>query len=338
MFLLNNSAPFVAKINRKHSICLYVLAIVLITLFGCEELNKPEDTVTGSITGTVFDAHTETPIPGVLISIKKGRYTTDTNGEYSLSSIDAGERIIEAYRGDYAPYSKSIIIPSDAEVLHNIYLTKTLENSTGSITGKLRTTVLDQVIDIYLSTSKHAVVNSSGTFILTDVIPGTHSVYLDMDSNFFDEAISGITVYPSSNTDLGQIELRDLFIDAVVSADSSVEQANLCIGYSDLTDYAIIPDSSWMIFDLGLNEELQNDYDIEPDFILDIAAVDNAVDSVRVFVSENNANTFEYIVDQARVSELWYYDISDVTTSKIRFVRIETFKGAIKFKYCKIIK
>jgi Domain of unknown function (DUF1929)/Carboxypeptidase regulatory-like domain len=60
----------------------------------------------GTITGTVTDSGTHSPIAGATVSYSGGSTTTNGSGNYTLANVPAGEHVITASKSGYATVSK----------------------------------------------------------------------------------------------------------------------------------------------------------------------------------------------------------------------------------------
>lgn len=121
-----------------HSILKYFVPIFF--LFACTIPFAATAQSTGSIEGTVIDAQTDEPIPGVNIvipSINKGA-ATDTEGFFSITSIPTGSYEIEFSFLGYQNHTQSVTIEEDQQLELTISLTPSQVTMEGITVTSLR--------------------------------------------------------------------------------------------------------------------------------------------------------------------------------------------------------
>jgi hypothetical protein len=96
-----------------------------------------EDTLTGVITGTVFDMVTGLPVQGACISIPGTNfsYVTPLNGNYLVSGVPSGTMLIECSKPGYFNSSSLVTIPLNDTVVHNFQLQPNNMQSPENLTG-----------------------------------------------------------------------------------------------------------------------------------------------------------------------------------------------------------
>ena len=78
-----------------------------------------------SLTGTVRDRETGSPVPGAVISLphQQQRTLTDSLGRYRLPGIAAGPREISAHRIGYGSWTVSVLVPDSGTVTVEVVIT-----------------------------------------------------------------------------------------------------------------------------------------------------------------------------------------------------------------------
>jgi hypothetical protein len=86
----------------------------------------------GTLTGTVTDSATSSPIQGVTVSYAGGSTTTDANGNYTLSNVMPGEVLVTFSKTGYATVSRTQAVAGGSSTTLNVALAPP-----GTITGKV---------------------------------------------------------------------------------------------------------------------------------------------------------------------------------------------------------
>jgi len=239
----------------KSLLLLFVLGIT-VSISGCSSNGTSTNNDIGFLKGVVTDQETGDPLANAELSTGTFTVISSADGSYMFENIPTGSRSIFITHELYDPQTVDVDIIKDDTVSQDVALTF---GGYGKITGTVQTDG-----SLPSTTFKLAVVGSADTFdvaengqILTDYIPiGTLTVDIIPADYYFIQRITDVEVSRKSTTDIGNIALRDLFVDHVVD-DTCFIDDNGCVGF-DQYDYAYTDPQGCndeLIVDLGANEE-----------------------------------------------------------------------------------
>ncbi len=147
------------------------LLISILIIASCE---LPSNEETASISGTVKNVGTNTPISGVIVRCDDKTSTTGQDGVYQISNIVLGEYQLTASKSDYELYSNTVTISSSG-TNHNIYLTSNISGA--SVWGYIRhvtgTAIAGAVVEI-ANMSDHT--DATGRYQLPSVPQGNQII------------------------------------------------------------------------------------------------------------------------------------------------------------------
>jgi len=133
----------------------------------------------GSVTGTLTDSTTDSPIAGGSVSADTGQSdTTDVNGEYTLSDVPAGDRTVTAAATGYVSQQKSATVTDGAATVVDFALVPESSGGTGSVKGKVtdaQGAKLGGVL-IETDTGQSATTNRGGRYNMDGVPEGSRTV------------------------------------------------------------------------------------------------------------------------------------------------------------------
>jgi len=109
------------------------------------ETPEPDETITGTITGTILD-DTGAPVEGVLVQAGDVSTTTGSNGAYSLE-VDEGDYYVEASKDGYSQGIKSVKV-SEETTYEADFTLRVLSTGTGD--GKTISVITRHGADIML--------------------------------------------------------------------------------------------------------------------------------------------------------------------------------------------
>lgn len=124
----NINSTEVAKFEIKDKVTDLYFALNHKELSGSPDLELP--VLVGSVSGQVTDASTGEPLPGttvVLQEIQRGA-STDTEGRYTISSVEAGTYTLSVSFVGYKKYTETIQIQDNEETVINVSLQPDLLN------------------------------------------------------------------------------------------------------------------------------------------------------------------------------------------------------------------
>ncbi len=154
-------------------------------------------TARGSISGTVSDASTNSPIAGASVSCACGNVTTDANGRYSYPSLAPGGYNLSVSASGYGSQNASVTVSAGAATTKNFQMTAL----PGSITG----TVSDAVTHLGVGgatvscTCGNATTVADGSYTIGNVTPGTYSLTASA-TDYTAQSVGNVTVSRNAAT------------------------------------------------------------------------------------------------------------------------------------------
>jgi len=137
----------------------------------------PEPT-TGTVEGIATDQTTGSALEGVRVLIGSTEVTTESDGHYRLTGIDAGERNIIAEKSGYNHYSETVIVEAGNVTLHDIHMVP--EPKHGAVQGHVtNASTGDPIRGITISitgTSTKTQTDKNGFYLITGVLAGTNKI------------------------------------------------------------------------------------------------------------------------------------------------------------------
>lgn len=132
----------------------------------------------GTITGTIRDVNTSSPLSGVTVSSDVNvTATTDANGVYTMS-VASGLRILTASLNNYLSSTAVVFVNANQTVTQDLYLAPT-NAAQGTVNGTVRDAVNNQPIGdvtIQVTGGPSTTTNASGFYTLS-LNPGTHAIF-----------------------------------------------------------------------------------------------------------------------------------------------------------------
>jgi protocatechuate 3,4-dioxygenase beta subunit len=137
--------------------------------------------VAGTISGTVTQAGSTTPIVGATVSYSGGSATatTDNSGAYTLSNIAAGTYTVTASATGYQSSSQTgvgVTVGTTTTANFSLTLSPTTGTIGGTVTQSGNTTPIAGATVSYSGGSTTATTDTSGAYTLSSITPGTYTV------------------------------------------------------------------------------------------------------------------------------------------------------------------
>ena len=223
-----------------------------------------------------------------------------------------------------AAFSVCILTSCDSDLLNT--------DKAGSISGVVATNLLSEMISISVSSGQTVTPESDGSFLIEDVDPGTYTVTITPTNHYFTEMLTEVTVKSEQNTNLGSIELRDLYIDNIESS-NNVTNSSFCTGFSNPNDYSLltVSDDSWIIVDMGGGEEIVNGDGV--DFF--VSLIDRG-GSPACWIDCSENGTQYYRLPNSVTQSTGWLDLSQLSSNlqNVRYIKVTiTGSGAIGLKW-----
>ncbi len=162
----------------------------------CNQICEINQTMTGSLTGTVTDTTTLLSIRDVQIYVEGISTFTEINGEYFLPEIPIGTVVVEAYSQGYASFTTSVEINTLQTTTLNISLSPSTGN-TGTLTGYITNTTNFPLLAYIYWGQQGVYTNSQGKYTLTD-IPATNQKITILADNYISK-IEYLNISPTLN-------------------------------------------------------------------------------------------------------------------------------------------
>ncbi len=184
----------------------------------------------GSLSGTVTSS-SGSAIANATVWYSGGTAKTDSNGNYSFSSVPVGSYTVTGSHVGYQSASnQNVSVTSGSNSVSNLVLTAT---STGTISGIVTNTsgaaIVGAIIS-YSGGSTTATTNSAGSYTLTAAL-GTYSVTASA-SGYLPSTQSNIGVASNSTTTLNFALTQSGTISGTVTSSTGVAIANATVSYS----------------------------------------------------------------------------------------------------------
>jgi formylglycine-generating enzyme required for sulfatase activity len=142
---------------------------------GSIELFIDEVPTTGTLTGTVYEAGTSTPLQGVQVSMGQIHAQSAATGTFTLEGVPAGSGLtITAEKSGYSNYQGTVNVSEGSTTTVTIYLDKVPPAA-----GSARGTVTDSVTGRPVAGARvtvqalSAFTDETGSYLLNGVTPGT---------------------------------------------------------------------------------------------------------------------------------------------------------------------
>lgn len=208
---------------------LLIVIISLIIFAGCSKDDNPTNSSTkGNISGKITEQGTGNPISGASISTQPTTVTatSDNNGDYTISDIEAGSYTLTASKNGYTPNNANANVTAGQTTTVNIIITNTQNIPLASFNygGTLVTPAVvtfqntSQNADTYLwefgDGSTSTLVNPTKTY----TIHGTYTVMLtatNSTSSQSDQTSQNITITP------GKVFMQRIYVDDIPFVDGN---------------------------------------------------------------------------------------------------------------------
>lgn len=130
----------------------------------------------GSVEGTVTDQDSGAALQGATVTIGQSSATTDVNGFYSITGLEAGQQIAEVTRTGYRPKSAVVTVKAGESVICDIMMVPDAKSGgvAGLVTDRDSGKDLEDVI-VSIASLKTST-NESGFYMLTGIKPDTYII------------------------------------------------------------------------------------------------------------------------------------------------------------------
>jgi choice-of-anchor B domain-containing protein len=144
---------------------------------GCDSTGG--STTIGTIAGRVTDSSTGLPIVGANVSTDTGPSdTTDTSGNYTISSVPTGNRTVTALSNGYASQQQQTNVSEATTSVLDFALVPETSGGSGAIKGTITDSTGAKLGDVLVmtDTGQSAITNNGGKYMIQDVSEGTRTV------------------------------------------------------------------------------------------------------------------------------------------------------------------
>lgn len=206
-----------------------------VTDLGAIALSRSPNATTGTVRGTITDADTGAPLPGVSVSVTgiASPALTDTAGSYQLTNVPAGSVTIQATKTGYSNSTASGTVVAGGIVVFSTSLTPVQAPTTGikgTVTdGATGQPLADVTVRVAGAVSVSTATDGQGRYALLGLAPGPVTITLTyagydpvtVSATLFENNILQFspTLYPenTSPTDANSASVTGIVVD---SADS----------------------------------------------------------------------------------------------------------------------
>lgn len=229
-------------------------------------------------------------------------------------------------------------IPGKDTLVFDTLLTEEIPDTTpGKITGLI---IDDDNINYKIGGAKITLIgtsisdttNQDGIFILNNCPQGTQSILIE-HPNFMSKIVNNIDVLPRKTTSVGNVGLRDLYVDGIVDDSNAVNPANV-VGW-DESSSAKVSYKGYLVVDMGKDEEIVNGDG--KDF--EIKWQGGYYTTAQIFIS-NYPDTFWTLLAQYDFNRAYDPRITsfDITLPVARYIKIKANEyGQIYIYFIKVI-
>jgi len=170
----------------------------------------------GTFGGILLDTNTSEPIEGSSITIASSGRSTQSlaNGRFKIDNLRPGKWKFSIYNPLYGSKIDSIDLkPSDnpSDTLHEYKLKKLRSGISGIIKDSRNNALVSGVIVVDTNTNKQFVSQTDGSYSLTPLSPGPHTLRFQ-HPNYFDTTLSTITLEADQPQNVNMV-LRYKFAD-----------------------------------------------------------------------------------------------------------------------------
>ena len=155
----------------------------------------------GSITGKVENALNSSPLQGASVTVLDTgqNTTTNSNGQFTVSGIEAGSYTLQVVHNDFADYTSNVTVEVNRTTDIGVI---SLTASPGSVSG-----ITQAGADITLSESNtyNGLADSAGNFSISGVVPGTYTLAVSHPDYY--QSGQSVVVGIGKNTNVGSVPL-----------------------------------------------------------------------------------------------------------------------------------
>ena len=169
----------------------------------CNQICEINQTMVGSLAGTVTDNTTLLSIRDVQIYVEGISTFTEINGEYFLPEIPIGTVVVEAYSQGYASFTTSVEINNQQITNLSISLIPSTEN-VGTLTGYITNSTSLPVLAYIYWEQEGVYTNPQGKYTLTNILQGNQKITILAD-NYLPK-IEYVNISPTLNEKDFQLE------------------------------------------------------------------------------------------------------------------------------------
>ena len=144
--------------------------------------------IPGSISGTIIDLSTETPIKGATILVDPGGYSTQSlaQGGYVLSDIVPGAYVLSVFKSGYSTGVENGVVVSEGGMKNVNFRLSSLGKGTieGFVTDALSGKGIKGVEVRIDPGSFFTITDSEGSYSISDIVTGTYTLYVSHEGYF----------------------------------------------------------------------------------------------------------------------------------------------------------
>ena len=210
------------------------------------EMDNPICQESGSISGTITDAESGSPIEGVMVKLTgpvNRTDVTDQNGKYSFSNLSSGNFILTASKNNFITEIKDIVFDGNAVVV-NFVMTKNLSGNQYRIVLTWGLTPEDMDLHLYTLNGDHIYYNNQGS------LNSYPFIFLDTDD---------MHSYGPETITINSLQSSKIYVHNY-SGETDIKNSNSNIkvykGNQKIMEYSVPQSGSgrwWYVFDISSN-------------------------------------------------------------------------------------
>lgn len=162
----------------RQGIFAYLFTLLLLLFWPSTAYCAPK--ITGTVSGTIMDAATYTPLAGATVNISFKMATTNGRGKYSIPNVNVGTATITVKMTGYKTFMQVITVYTGQSLLnvYDIYLQQESTAKTGTVAGTVTDAITQSPVvgaNVIIGT-KSGITNSTGKYSIDNLPVGNNSI------------------------------------------------------------------------------------------------------------------------------------------------------------------
>jgi thermitase len=189
--------------------------------------------VPGTITGSVTDAGSGSPIAGAMVTDSTRTATTDASGEYTMADVSPGTYEVTASKSGYESSSLTVTVLEGNTALADLALTRVIV--LGTVTGTVTDAGSGSPIAgaVVTDSTRTTTTDASGEYTIANVPPGTYQV---TGSKSGYESSSLTVTVSEGNTAVADLSLVQIIVPGTITGTVTAAGGGSPIAGATVTD------------------------------------------------------------------------------------------------------